>query len=562
MSNYVINYSTGNITLQPSGPGNVNSDISAGVTFMGQNYANYGQAMNQNWMSIAEHFASNTFGPANAVKGQLWFDSANALMKMNTANTIGSPTWLTVLTSTSSDGNATFNTITANYIGNGARLNSINGANVSKVANATYADTAGTVANPAQPNITSVGTMSSLNVSGNVSAQNFIGNIVGNFVVPGANTQVIYNLNGSAGANPFFTFNGDTKTLTVSGGKIVSTIFEGGGGSLSNIQAGNITGTVASATYATSAGTANSATSAVTASTVTSASQPVITAVGTLGSLSVSGTATTNSLVVGANANINTLNVSANANVNNFRASAVYSNSTIITLGPVPAGDTTYALGAIMNYGTGIGPRKAFMGWSNDEQAMIFASDCAVNGDFISGVTLGNFVINSTQVRGSLITANLTAGRSNTLGNITGNWILTSGSRLMATYADLAERYAADQPYEAGTVVELGGSKEITAVKTELSEQILGVISDTAAYLMNAAAGDDKTHPPVAIAGRVEVKVTGVVKKGDRLVSAGAGMARAAKPGEATAFNIIGRSLVDKLDEKPGVVLSTVAVSR
>jgi hypothetical protein len=562
MSNYVINYSTGNITLQPAGPGNVNSNISAGVTFMGQNYANYGQTMNQNWMSIAEHFASNTFGPVEAVKGQLWFDSANVLMKLNTSNTAGAPTWLTVLTSTSSDGNAVFNTVTANYIGNGARLNSINGANVSKVANATYADTSGTVVTAAQPNITSVGTMTALNVNGNVTAQNFIGNIVGNFNVPGANTQVLYNLNGSAGANPFFTFNSDTKTLTVSGGRMVSGVFEGGGGNLSNIQAGNVTGTVASASYAANAGNANTATTAVTASTVTSASQPVITAIGTLGSLNVAGTTITNSLVVNANANISTLNVSANANVNNLRANTVYSNSTLLTLGPVPGGDTTYAVGAVLNYGSGSGPQKGFMGWSDDEQAMIFASNCAVNGDLVSSVTLGNFVINSTQIRGALTTNFITTGGSATVGNITGNWILTSGSRLMATYADLAERYESDRPYEPGTVVELGGDKEITAVKEELSEAVLGVISDTAAYLMNAAAGDDLTHPPVAIAGRVPVKVIGVVKKGDRLVSAGEGIARAARRGEATAFNMIGRSLVDKLDERAGVVLATVAASR
>ena len=77
---------------------------------------------------------------------------------------------------------------------------------------------------------------------------------------------------------------------------------------------------------------------------------------------------------------------------------------------------------------------------------------------------------------------------------------------------------------------------------------------------MNSKAGDDLTHPPVAMTGRVPVQVTGVVQKGDRLVSAGNGMARAAKAGEATAFNVIGRSLVDKLDSDVGTVEAIVTI--
>jgi hypothetical protein len=162
----------------------------------------------------------------------------------------------------------------------------------------------------------------------------------------------------------------------------------------------------------------------------------------------------------------------------------------------------------------------------------------------------------------SATTANITTGASGTAGQFTGNWTLTSGSRLNATYADLAERFEADGYYDAGTVVELGGDKEITAVKYELSEDVFGVISDTAGYLMNSAAGDNETHPPVAMTGRVNVKVNGKVKKGERLVSAGKGMARAALPGEANSFNTIGRALVDKNDDKIGTVLAIVTVSK
>jgi hypothetical protein len=119
------------------------------------------------------------------------------------------------------------------------------------------------------------------------------------------------------------------------------------------------------------------------------------------------------------------------------------------------------------------------------------------------------------------------------------------GRSTSAEYADLAERFAADANYEAGTVVEIGGSAEITKCDRDLSENVLGVISTNAAYLMNADAGSNESHPPVAMTGRVPVKIAGQVSKGDRLVSAGNGRARSAKAGEATAFNVIGRALAD-----------------
>jgi len=130
-----------------------------------------------------------------------------------------------------------------------------------------------------------------------------------------------------------------------------------------------------------------------------------------------------------------------------------------------------------------------------------------------------------------------------------------------AQYADLAERFEADAVYTAGTVVELGGICEITEAIDELTDNVFGVISTRAAYLMNAGAGDDISHPPVAMNGRVPVRVTGKVRKGDRLVSAGNGLARSANATEITAFNVIGRSLENKLDNKEGTVEAIVKVN-
>ncbi len=174
--------------------------------------------------------------------------------------------------------------------------------------------------------------------------------------------------------------------------------------------------------------------------------------------------------------------------------------------------------------------------------------------DFLTG---GNGAV---RFNGNIAPTRVTTTRLDGGGVIAGIWNLASGARLQATYADLAERFEADDTYDAGTVVELGGEKEITAVVDELSDSVFGVISSTAAYMMNSAAGNDKTHPPVAISGRVPVKVKGKVKKGDRLVSAGKGYARSAKPGEATAFNTIGRSLTTKTTTDIGTVEAIVVI--
>jgi hypothetical protein len=184
------------------------------------------------------------------------------------------------------------------------------------------------------------------------------------------------------------------------------------------------------------------------------------------------------------------------------------------------------------------------------------------NGDFGVGVT-GNINVNLTNndTNGNINFVVNKAGTPSTAMTINGSTGIVSGAYgITANYADVAERFASDEAYAPGTVVELGGSAEITRSNTELSESVFGVISTRAAYLMNGAAGNDLTHPPVAMTGRVPVQVTGVVQRGDRLVSAGSGIARAAAAGEATAFNVIGRSLNDKLDSGLGTVEAIVTI--
>ena len=129
-----------------------------------------------------------------------------------------------------------------------------------------------------------------------------------------------------------------------------------------------------------------------------------------------------------------------------------------------------------------------------------------------------------------------------------------------AKYADVAERFEADAPMAEGAVVEVGGTAEITETTTDLSDNVFGVISSQPAYAMNAGAGNNDSHPFVAMTGRTPVRVTGTVNKGDRLVTSSVkGCARAVAQGESISpFNVIGRALESNTDA--GIKLVNCAV--
>ena len=160
------------------------------------------------------------------------------------------------------------------------------------------------------------------------------------------------------------------------------------------------------------------------------------------------------------------------------------------------------------------------------------------NVNFTGGdVNFSNIILS-----GCITTTCITTGDPLTAGEVTGTWTLSAGSTFEATYADLAERFEADEDYEPGTVVKLGGSKEITMCDRTMCNEVFGVVSTNPAYVMNAGGGI-----PVALQGRTPVKLIGSVKKGERLVSAG-------QPGYAMALKedkyydpriVIGRSLED-----------------
>ena len=262
---------------------------------------------------------------------------------------------------------------------------------------------------------------------------------------------------------------------------------------------------------------------------------------------------------------------------------SVYSSTGWITIGPSnPPGVAVTAYTVNTTYDTNSNPHVVANLMVNNKLTGVVSSDLSsfVPQNSISGIPTvypGLNLVNGLAVSGNVIfTGNVSLPITNAatfgnvvpaanltynLGSTTAWWNNIYGTAVHAQYADLAERFAADAEYDAGTVVELGGSAEITAVGLDLSEEVFGVISTKAAYLMNSGAGTDSTHPPIAVQGRVPVRVTGVIHKGDRLVSAGNGVARSGNKSEINAWNVIGRALENKTSPGEGIIEAVVKLN-
>lgn len=183
----------------------------------------------------------------------------------------------------------------------------------------------------------------------------------------------------------------------------------------------------------------------------------------------------------------------------------------------------------------------------------------ADTADGVSGINAVNLMRNDDGAGAT--TSRLPTTAALDMGNSTTRWgtifgTTFDGTATAALYADLAERYETDMAVEVGDVMKIGGDKEITKTTAEADVDVFGVVSETPGFRLNDKAGDDKTHPFIALAGRLNVKVKGTVKKGQRLVSSNV-------PGVAIAKNVwnlknsycvIGRALEDKTTDDIGLV--------
>ena len=163
--------------------------------------------------------------------------------------------------------------------------------------------------------------------------------------------------------------------------------------------------------------------------------------------------------------------------------------------------------------------------------------------DISTTASNGNIVLTPNGTGNVNISSNIMPTSSNATANIgsaTTYFNTIFGKATTAQYADLAENYLGDAVYASGTVLDFGGTQEVTLSTRDSSKRVAGVVSTSPAHLMNSTL--DGAHvTAVALAGRVPTQITGKIAKGDLMVSAGNGRARAeANPSTGT---VIGKAL-------------------
>lgn len=190
----------------------------------------------------------------------------------------------------------------------------------------------------------------------------------------------------------------------------------------------------------------------------------------------------------------------------------------------------------------------------------VIASGSLIVGSFLptsvsaSGNVTGGNVITTGTIS---VTGNIVSTGSNAVANIGSATTYFNTAHVKATsaqYADVAEVYDSDVRYAPGTVVEFGGSKEVTITRQSHSTKIAGVVSTNPAYLMNATYTSD-TAIQIALIGRVPCQVTGIVKKGDQLVSSDIqGVAQVLDTNQYQPGCVIGKALENHDSTEIGVI--------
>ncbi len=502
------------------------------LTLFGKGYAGFGEKLNENLVKLLENF-NNTSAPGNKVQGQLWFDQTNKQLNVYTGEKfkpVGSTTNSTTAPTNAVKGDLWFDTANSQlycYDGTAFTLigpTTIAGSGVTQVVTETVLDNTGVNRSILKlvTQDTVVGIVSNLAFTPSSSETNAAALIAAGFSSVAQGIQLSSTvssakfrgtatdsdkLGGVAVAN-FLRSDGNDSTsghleilndngLRIGAGSDITMTMSGDNFTIANVtQDGNIAFTVNDG----------------------GATKTVLTMQGDSGDVRIHGSLT----VDGDSITSNTSTLTVEDNIIELNRN-VSSNS----------GMPSYS-GIKVNRGDASTATEQDLFWVWDET---FADD----GTTIYGNSGGAWTaFKSSDVGGTEMSAP-------TLVDIRANVVHATATA--AQYADLAERYESDGPLAIGEVVILGGSAEITKCNDELSDAVFGVISDSPAFLMNAEAGNNDTHPMVALKGRVFVKLKGTGKAGDRVVSAGNGEARVANLSECTAFNVLGRLIKDKYNE-------------
>lgn len=533
---YNITLTSGSALISGGLPDGTIDTANSSLTLVGKNYPGYGIFLNQNMVRLMENF-SNTSAPSAPLPGQLWWNSSTKYLNVNTATvkgtanaqwrTIATMTYASSFTLTPVSGEQWFDTIAGQLkVWTGSSWTTIGPAATTATGNSGAVPDTITATSPSATYVV---------------LKFFIDNVlVGIWSKEASFTTAITGfatvnrgLNLSTALSQAFYGNADVaNNLYVSGVAVPGSSF------LRNDTSGTINGSLSLTNDSgLTLGVAGDFVGSVSGGTVTLRNQ------------------TNNKDLV---LSIRTGGVQTPFLKGNYQTglAEAYSNPTTSSPGLTLA--TKTYVDTQLGGGTGISTFTASLNPSANVTYTLGNTTNRWSNVFSQSSLIGNIYVANVYVGGEILP------QSNIVSNIGSPtmWFNTfHGVSVQAQYADLAERFEADNHYEPGTVVALGGSKEITAELYELSEDVFGVISTKAAYLMNGAAGTNITHPPVAVNGRVPVRVIGKIKKGDRLVSAGNGLARAGNKNEISPFNVIGRSLQDKTDLGVGEVEAIVKLN-
>lgn len=509
---YSISLSNGTSLLGTTGlqDGTVNT-TSTSLSLIGKNYPGYGVFMNENFVHLLENFAS-TASPSAPLPGQLWYDSGSKVLKVNVAATTGTPSWKTLAGITNAATKAAI-TIAPNvgefwWDTTNNQLKVYSGL-------LSQGDTGWITVGPASNTTTgqSGAQPDTIVDSGSIS------HVVVKFYISSDLVAILSKDVEFVPGTPITGFSVIRPGFNLSTGLTNQLQYYGNANVALNLLVG---GTVVSASNFTRSDVVSTLTVPIVTSNVGGLS------IGPAGDFVVNVSTTTSSIGV--------------YNTDNNYDTIVYGKTAGVT---TPIMKFNGALGAAQLYNdptTGLGiATKQYV-----DAANVSISSAMLRRDGANTIT-GNIAP----------AANVTYN----LGSTTAWFNIMYGKSFQAQYADLAERFASDAEYAVGTVVELGGEMEVTAVKEDLSDNVFGVVSVGAAYVMNATAGPNETHPAIALTGRVPVNVIGQVYKGNRLVSAGNGLARAGAMNELTPFNVIGRALETKTSDGVGVIEAIVKIN-
>jgi hypothetical protein len=592
---YTINLTDGNV-FATIADGTVNT--SSSMILVGKNYAGYGEFLDENFIHLLENGA-NTTAPSAPLTGQLWWDKTNFLLKVYNGTifkTISAATSSATAPVSNVQGDLWYDTVNQQvkvYTGaafivvgpafsssqgtTGAIPETINDSSASPhfvtslyVNNTRVAivskDVTFTPAAPINADFPSIFNGITLYNSGspvfggNATNAQLLDNLDStDFMRATANTATsgTVRINNDLG---LFVGTGNAAVISetgndgvvrsgISGGNLV--IQSNVGGTLFDVARALGASGIFAVSNAATVGTTLSVTGNITGANLNTGAQVVAT-----------GNVTGGNIVSAGAINGVTLSTTGNVNAGNLRTTGLISATGSVTAANITSSPGSFFIGNGSQL-TGLSAAVAVTKFTNGtSEGNVGTPDGNINFNVAGTSNVAVFTTTGGVFTG-LTTPSIAKSGASGVGNIgsSANYF----NRVFATattalYADVAERFASDEVMEPGTVVELGGSKEITRATNDLSEQVFGVISTNPAFMMNGGAGEDDTHPAVAMTGRVPVKVVGRVRKGDRLVSAGDGVARAAQPGEATAFNVIGRSLVDKLTPESGTIEAIVTI--